>query len=440
MKRILWLIIGVFLLLLVSCVEERQVIKVTGITINPMSLTLIEGETGNLIATISPKNADNQSVIWASMDGNIASVSNGMVTANKAGTTTITAKSDDGGFTASCSITVTSKTIAVESVSLSKTELSLIEGESETIEVVIQPVDATDKTVSWYSSDFSVATVENGKITAINKGTASISATVGGKTANCKVLVEKKVVAVESIELNQTEIELLKGDFVTLVATVKPDDATDKTVSWLSSDSSIATAEEGKITAIKKGTATITAKSGEKSATCHVIVKSPVFGVASWGSTIDYVKAKETGSIISSKTTQLCYHRSSRYWYYNFSRDGGFIWGSTDYSYQFDLGYPELVTTPIRVYQNEISNYIKTYGQPISKNEDIFAYDPDDLTDLEGHAYWFAKRIMNFTNVYVQYVFRTEDVVVTSTLSYYKRSDKYRPWGFSIITTFYPVD
>lgn len=88
------LFISLFLsVLLVSCEKEPQVISVTGITVNPATLSLIEGETGDLVATVSPKDADNQTVTWESSDKSIATVSNGKVTAVKAGSTTVTAKS-----------------------------------------------------------------------------------------------------------------------------------------------------------------------------------------------------------------------------------------------------------------------------------------------------------------------------------------------------------
>ena len=102
---IVWGIVG---LLSVSCQEEEP-IKVTGITVNPTSLYLDVGETGSLTATVSPKDAENRMVIWIVGNGDIVSVSNGTVTALKEGSTTVTAKTDDGGFTASCSVTVTTK-------------------------------------------------------------------------------------------------------------------------------------------------------------------------------------------------------------------------------------------------------------------------------------------------------------------------------------------
>lgn len=259
--------------LLVSCKREPQPIKVTGITLSSSSLSLTEGETADLTATISPKNANNQTVIWSSSNGSVASVSNGRVSALSPGSTTITAKSDDGGFTASCAVTVASRVIAVTSVSLSKTELTLVEGDSETITATVLPDNATDKTVTWSSSDTAVATVDGGKITAIKEGTATITAKAGDKTAICIITIEKKVIPVESVKLDKSELELYEGEFMTLIATVKPDDATDKTVAWSSSDASIATVENGLVIAVKEGSATITAKAGEQTAECVVIVR-----------------------------------------------------------------------------------------------------------------------------------------------------------------------
>ena len=279
--KLFWLLSAVCLLIAVSCEKEPQPVNVTGVTVNPTSLSLVEGESGDLTATVSPSNADNASVTWDSSDKSVATVSNGKVTAVKAGSATITVKTVDGGFTASCAVTVSAKVIDVSSVSLSKTELTLTEGDSETITATVKPDDATDKTVTWSSSDTAVATVDGGKITAVKEGTATITAKAGDKTATCKVTVEKKVIAVESVELDKTAIELTEGESQTLVATVKPDDATDKTVEWSTSDAEVATVEAGVVTAVKEGTATITAKAGEKTATCTITVKKKVIAVES---------------------------------------------------------------------------------------------------------------------------------------------------------------
>jgi transglutaminase/protease-like cytokinesis protein 3 len=158
----------------------------------------------------------------------------------------------------------------------------LTEGESHTLAATVKPDDATDKTVEWSTSDAEVATVEAGVVTAVKEGTATITAKAGEKTATCTVTVKKKVIAVESVELDKTELELTEGESQTLVATVKPDDATDKTVEWSTSDAEVATVEAGVVTAVKEGTATITAKAGDKTATCAVTVKAkenPITGL-----------------------------------------------------------------------------------------------------------------------------------------------------------------
>ena len=163
--------------------------------------------------------------------------------------------------------------IAVASVSLSQSAVTLEVGGTSNLTATIQPSNATNKAVSWSTSNQSVATVNNGTVTAVAEGTATITATAGGKSATCSVTVNKKVVAVTSVVLDKTEVELEPGETVTLTASVKPDEATGKTVTWTSSDASIATVENGTLTAVAEGTATITAKAGDKEAICQVTVK-----------------------------------------------------------------------------------------------------------------------------------------------------------------------
>ena len=172
--------------------------------------------------------------------------------------------------------------IPVSAVSLNKTTLSLKKGESETLTVTVSPADATDPTVTWTTSDASVATVEAGKVSALKSGTATITAKAGEKEATCAVTVTTPV---ESITLDSSTLTLEEGKSATLTATVLPEDADDKTVSWTSSDAAVATVEGGKVTAVKEGTATITAKAGEKEATCAVKVMKQVIAVT--GITLD---------------------------------------------------------------------------------------------------------------------------------------------------------
>ena len=265
------------ILMAISCQKEPEVIKVESVTLNTTSLSMDEGETQSLMATVSPSNADNKKIIWSSSNSSVATVDDrGTVTAIAPGTATITAKSDDGGKTATCSVTVNSKVISVESVSLDKTTAEITEGETITLTATIKPENASNKKVIWSSSNEEIATVKDGVVTAIKEGEAIITAKSedGGKTASCSVKVNAKVVAVESVSLDKTEASLKVGETITLTATVKPDNATDKTVSWSSSDASVASVENGVVSAKKIGSATITAKAGDKTASCTIIVEA----------------------------------------------------------------------------------------------------------------------------------------------------------------------
>lgn len=162
----------------------------------------------------------------------------------------------------------------VASVTLDKTQATLIIGETVKLNATVTPDDAADKTVTWSSSDNTVATVVDGVVTAVKVGNAAITATAGEKTATCAVTVAPKEVA--GITLDKTSAVLKKGETLKLTATVTPDDATDKTVTWKSSNTEVATVADGVVTAVAAGSATITASAGSKSATCEVLVPGPM--------------------------------------------------------------------------------------------------------------------------------------------------------------------
>ncbi len=177
---------------------------------------------------------------------------------------------------------ITPSTIAVSSVSLSKTEADLVIGNTLQLTATVNPSNATEKTVTWTSSNTTVATVTpTGLITAKAEGSSNITASCGGKSATCKITVKKPTVAVTSVELDKTEITLDADEIYTLKATVKPDDATDKTVTWASSKTDVAIVDNnGKVTGVNNGVASITATSGGKSASCKVNVVVTVKSVS----------------------------------------------------------------------------------------------------------------------------------------------------------------
>ena len=169
--------------------------------------------------------------------------------------------------------------VKVTGVTLNSTSLTLTEGEFQTLSTTVSPQDAANKKVIWSTSNASVADVDNGgKVTALAAGTATITVTTddGGKTATCAVTVKAKVYPVESVSLDKTAVELTEGETATLTATIKPDNASDKTVTWSSAQVSVATVTDGVITAVAPGEATITVTTndGGKTATCAVTVNA----------------------------------------------------------------------------------------------------------------------------------------------------------------------
>lgn len=254
---------------------KKPIVAVTSVELDKPEITLDAEETYTLKATVKPDNATDKTVTWASSKPDIATVdNNGKVTGVNNGIASVTATS--GGKSASCKVNVVVK---VKSITLSQTSATIAVGQEPlTLTATISPDNAADKTITWTTSDASVATVNNGKVTAVNIGTATITAKAGDKTATCDITVAPTPVT--SVTLNQTSASLKVGETVTLTATVNPSDATDKTVTWTTSDATVATVNNGVVTAVKVGSATITATAGDKSATCEITVApTPVTSV-----------------------------------------------------------------------------------------------------------------------------------------------------------------
>ena len=290
------ILLSVSLIATYSCKKEKdKSVSVTEVGLNKTSTTLIEGETETLVATVMPENATDKSVVWESGNESAATVSQeGLVTAVGEGKATITVKTNDGGFSASCEVTVNKKVIAVTGIVLGNTELTLVEGEEEKLAAAVTPENATDKSVVWESSNKSAAAVsQDGLVTAVEEGKATITVKTndGGFSASCEVTVKKKVVAVTGVKLSAASMTLREGDRGTLTATVEPANATNKNVEWWTTDLDIVCVTSapggstGYVEARKAGKATVTVKTedGEFSASCEITVEKkevPVTGIA----------------------------------------------------------------------------------------------------------------------------------------------------------------
>ena len=246
------------------------------VTISQKTATLKVGETVGLTATVLPENATDKTVTWTSSNNSVATVdAKGKVIAVALGTATITATC--GSVNATCSVTVVAT--PAESVTISHKTATLRVGGTVGLTATVLPENTTDKTVTWTSSDKSIATVDaKGKVTAVALGTATITATCGSVNATCSVTVV--ATPAESVTISQKTATLKVGETIGLTATVLPENATDKTVTWTSSDKSIATVDaEGKVTAISIGETNITASCGSVKAVCAVTVVADPGGV-----------------------------------------------------------------------------------------------------------------------------------------------------------------
>ena len=224
------------------------------------------------------KAASKLTVAWTSSDESVATVdATGMVVAVSAGEADITASVTDSEMSAVCKVTV--KVAAKDITVPDNLDVKLNDGNETTVEATVSPADATDVKVSYASTDEAVATVDkDGKVQILQPGECDIVTTL---TQEGKKVVEKKThikafYEVEGITLDKTEGILTAGNTVTLNATVLPEEIADETiVTWTSSDEKVATVDEnGKVTAIAAGEATITANAGEKSTTYKLTVQA----------------------------------------------------------------------------------------------------------------------------------------------------------------------
>ena len=256
-------------------------------TVTPSRIEIIEGGSAALSARVSPEAASDRVVSWSSSDRSVATVDKtGTVQGLKPGTATVTATAE--GKSGTCAVTVKAKAVNVTEVTLDRTELTLTEGETETLTATVKPDNADNRKVTWSSDKTEIATVGgDGRVTAVKAGVAVVTVTTedGGKTATCKVTVRAKAVSVTEVTLDRTELTLTEGETETLTATVRPDNADNRKVTWSSDKTEVATVDgAGRVTAVKPGEAvvTVTTEDGGKTATCKVTVKAkvvPVTGV-----------------------------------------------------------------------------------------------------------------------------------------------------------------
>jgi uncharacterized protein YjdB len=263
--------------------DDPFAIRVTGVALNKNSFTITAGEEETLTANITPSDATRQNVTWRSDNTTVARVDeNGVVSALSAGIAVITVTTRNGGYTATCTVTVEAAPVGVVTgVTLNRSTLTLTGGtgsnNTATLTATVQPTDAINKNISWSSSNEGVATVNtSGLVTGVAPGNAVITVTTeeSGYTATCAVTVNARPVT--GITLNKSDIpNMMIGETITLIATITPAGATNKNVTWSSSDNGVATVDQnGVVTAIALGDVDITVRTqdGNREANCYFTV------------------------------------------------------------------------------------------------------------------------------------------------------------------------
>lgn len=247
-------------------------VYVESISLTPNNTTIVEGASITLNVEITPNNSSNKNINWTTSDESIATVNNkGKVTAIKQGTAVITASSSNGKM-AQCTITVIRKSVIVKAKKIildkTNTNIDVVSGNYGANEyklklnATIEPENATDKTIIWKSGNRKIATVEDGIVTPVSKGTVRIMAyTSNGKKATCTIKINNIVPPkVSSIKLNAEGRKVTVGNTLQITSEILPSNAIDKSLVWTSSDEKVATVNDGIVTGLNLGVATIIAK------------------------------------------------------------------------------------------------------------------------------------------------------------------------------------
>lgn len=254
---------------------------VKSIMITTNYIVLPVGSAKRLVVAFTPANASNKTITWSSSNPSVATVdSSGNVKAISTGSTIIKATAADGGYTDTATIEVSSNKNEIEEKTIAFSESSYTVGVNATISLtpIITPSNATFKSVRFTSSDSSIATVDdNGVVKGIKEGTVNITAETYHNHLKATTTIIVKYIPVTSVKLNvSSEVTLKKGETTTIVATVLPSNASDKTVSYKSDNPNIATIDNNGIVNAKetgRATITITPKGGGTPATTIINVK-----------------------------------------------------------------------------------------------------------------------------------------------------------------------
>ena len=356
------LTLSLFALIIAGCgTKEPQptTVAVTGVSLDKTSLSLVEGSSETLTATVSPENASNKSVSWKSSAADVATVDgSGKVTAVKAGSATVTVTTADGSKTASCSVTVTEEAKIVITGNTAKApaqggtaEFPIKYNTSYTIEIEqsarewlhFVETKAMQSGTLVFSVDANTGDTRTGK--------ATLKADDGKIEPITLTFEQDPFIAVSSVQVSPEAAELEVGETFALTVTVLPANATGKTVTWASDNESVATvSESGVVTGKADGSATITATAGEKTASCIITVKPSAYEVER--SALEALYRANNGDKWTYRTNWCTDKPLSEWWGIQMTPDNKHV-------------------RSIRLYYNEVDGYIPEQIGDLSELEEL---------------------------------------------------------------------
>ena len=294
------------------------------------------GEDYQITATIVPDNATYKDVTWTSGNPGVVTVDNGLVRAINAGKTIIKVTTSKTHITKMVNVTVNSNVIEITKINVSNPEISLFVGDKEKINYTLEPTDANNTKISFATSNKDIAGFDSaGNIVGVNEGSATITLkSSNGVTADIKVTVKQREIEVSSVKVDKKSITVTEGESKTITATVNPTNASNKTLTWSSSDNHIATVDNGKVTGVKEGTATIKVTSNNgKYKEVKVTVKPKEVIYPAQATDSKYHK----GTLVASHSSETLKYRIQSYG----NNDYVLVWVK-DANKQWNSSLPEL--------------------------------------------------------------------------------------------------
>lgn len=415
-----------------TCHVKVLIIEVEKIELSSESIKLEIGEKTKIGAKIFPNNATYKEIVYKSSDESIVLVdNNGNIEAKKAGKVEITVTDLRGKVESKCIVEVVNP---ITSISLNKTSLSLDIGQKESLKATISPSNASNKELIWKSSDESIVIVEKGTLIAKKVGKATI--TVTDITGNVKAKCQVEVLApVSSISINPMALTMELGEVKTLGVTISPANASNKSVTWSSSNNNIATVNNGKVTPKKTGTVTITAKSSNgKTATSIITIVNNTY--------------KKTAIFFGDSITM---GKDGHYSWANYIGEKYDLSGTTNAGISGGVisdtreGY--WIEDVVRKYKVKSYNYVIMHGgiNDISKKTAMGSYNPNDFSGnyntktfiggLEHYIYTVKKQ---WPNAKIGYIVNYATPLASSVAShqelyYSKLKEVLNKWKVSYI-------